>query len=85
MDDFVHFLDMFASLPQLEGPSAFTGEHLRRLLDERLPLRLFALPLTWVFSKVDDAAFLQEWIAMVRVTADPGSPEVADRTPRVLS
>ncbi|OJT04380.1 hypothetical protein TRAPUB_4895, partial [Trametes pubescens] len=66
MDDFVHFLDMFASLPQLEGPSAFTGEHLRRLLDERLPLRLFALPLTWVFSKVDDAAFLQEWIAMLK-------------------
>ncbi|OJT03105.1 hypothetical protein TRAPUB_6333 [Trametes pubescens] len=68
--DYTRFLDMFASLPQLEvlglvlKGEKFTREHLQ-LFDERLPLGLSALLLSWEFRSVVDIQ-KEDWIAMLK-------------------
>lgn len=83
--EFTRFLDMFASLPQLEvvglvlSGERFTREHLQ-LLDERLPLGLTALLLNWSFRSADDAVQKEDWIAMVsRINSIRGSQFISER------
>lgn len=84
--DFMHFLDIFAGLPQLEvvgltlAGSHFSQEHLR-LLDARLPGGLSALLLTWAFIPVDDDVVVGDWITMVCISsAGESRSQLTDRS-----
>ncbi|EIW57073.1 uncharacterized protein TRAVEDRAFT_49883 [Trametes versicolor FP-101664 SS1] len=87
IDDYTHFLDVFACLPQLEivglrlRGKFFTQEHLR-LLDERLPLRLSALLLVLDFP--DGDVPMRNWTAMLKKRHLLGYLHVMDITPTLL-
>lgn len=75
LDIYTRFLDLFAGLPALAtlglmfNVPTFTREHLR-LLDERLPLGLSALLLSWASYSADDTVEKEDWIAMVSSRSD---------------
>ncbi len=75
LDIYTRFLDIFAGLPELAAVGlmvnvpTFTREHLR-LLDERLPLGLSALLLSWESHSADDTVQKEDWIAMVSSCSD---------------
>lgn len=72
---YTRFLDLLAGLPELAvvglmfNVPTFTREHLR-LLDERLPLGLSALLLSWASYSADDTVQKEDWIAMVSSRSD---------------
>lgn len=75
LDIYTRFLDIFAGLPELAvvglmfNVPTFTHEHLL-LLDERLPLGLSALLLSWASYSADDTVQKEDWIAMVSSRSD---------------